>query len=165
MEDPAVELLSLKTPIGVLVLKIQERGLYSISFTDTSHRANAHPKTRLGRLAYSQLMRYFDKAHDRFTIPLVLPERTLFRRRVWNALAKIKIGGTASYKQIAQKLNTHPRAIGGACAANPIPIIIPCHRVIAQSGVLCGYTGADGKQDLSIKAWLLNHESSIRRMS
>lgn len=153
-----MELLSLKAPIGELVLEIRERGLSSISFSDSSHCANSHPQTRSGRLAYSQLMRYFDKAHDRFTIPLLLSEQTLFRRQVWEALSMIKIGGTATYKQIAQKLNTHPRAIGGACAANPIPIIIPCHRVIAQSGALCGYTGADGKQDLSIKAWLLKHE-------
>ena len=162
MNDLIVESLFIKTPIGGLVLEIEARGLCAISFAESSSRANAHPKTRLGRLAYSQLMRYFDKAHDQFTIPLVLPEQTLFRRRVWQLLSKIKIGGTVTYKQIAQKLNTHPRPIGGACAANPIPIIIPCHRVIACSGALCGYTGSAGRQDLSIKAWLLSHESVPR---
>ncbi len=152
-------MLYLKTPIGGLVLEIREQGLGTISFSNSSCRTNAYPQTRLGRLAYNQLMRYFDRPHNRFTIPLVLSEQTSFRKRVWKALSNIKPGSTATYKQIAQKLNTHPRAIGGACAANPIPIIIPCHRVIAQSGALCGYTGTDGKQDLSIKAWLLNHEN------
>ncbi len=159
MKESVVESLYLKTPLGGLVLEIREQGLGAVCFSDSSHRTNVYPRTRLGHLAYNQMMRYFDRPHNRFTIPLVLSEQTSFRRRVWEALSNIKIGSTATYKQIAQKLNTHPRAIGGACAANPIPIIIPCHRVIAQSGALCGYTGTDGKQDLGIKAWLLNHEN------
>ncbi len=162
MEESIAELLYLKTPIGGLVLEITEQGLGAISFSNSSCDTNAYPQTRLARLAYNQLMRYFDKPHNQFTIPLALPEQTSFRKRVWKTLSSIKMGSTATYKQIAQKLNTHPRAIGGACAANPIPIIIPCHRVIAQSGALCGYTGSDGKQDLSIKAWLLNHENRKR---
>ena len=159
MKDSIAELLYLKTPIGGLVVEIREQGLSAISFSNSSCDTNACPQTRLARLAYDQLMRYFDNPHNWFTIPLVLSEQTSFRKRVWETLSNIKMGSTATYKQIAQKLNTHPRAIGGACAANPIPIIIPCHRVVAQSGALCGYTGNDGKQDLSIKAWLLNHEN------
>ena len=161
MKHSAVELLHLKTPLGGLVLEIEAQGLRRLTFTASPHRANNRPKSKLAHRAYNQLMRYFDKPHNRFTIPLILPERTVFRRRVWKAISAIKIGRTASYKQIALKLNTHPRAIGGACAANPIPIIIPCHRVLAQSGKLCGYTGADGKHDLSIKEWLLKHEGIL----
>ena len=160
MKESFVELLYLKTPIGGLVLEIREQGLGAISFSNSSCHTNVYPQTRIARLACTQLMRYFDKPHNQFTIPLVLSGHTAFRKRVWKALSNIKMGSTATYKKIAQKLKTHPRAIGGACAANPIPIIIPCHRVIAQSGALCGYTGSDGKQDLSIKAWLLNHENS-----
>ena len=160
MKESVAELLYLKTPIGGLVLEIREQGLCAISFSASSHRANIYPQTHLGRLAYNQLLRYFEKPHSQFTIPLVLSGQTLFRKQIWKTLCDIKIGDTATYKQIAQKLNTHPRAVGGACAANPIPIIIPCHRVIAQSGALCGYTGTDGRQDLSIKAWLLNHEKN-----
>ena len=160
MKESVAELLYLKTPIGELVLEIRERGLCAISFAGASHRTNMYPQTRLGCLVYNQLMHYFDEPHTQFTIPLVLSGQTAFRKRVWKTLGDIKIGSTATYKQVAQKLKTHPRAVGGACAANPIPIIIPCHRVIAQSGALCGYTGANGKQDLSIKAWLLNHEKN-----
>ena len=162
MRHIETELLYLETPIGGLVLTIREQGLCRLSFGTVPPPINQRPKSRLGHLAYNQLMRYFDKPHDRFTIPLTLSEHTSYRRRVWKVLSEIKIGSTTTYKRIARILNTHPRAVGGACAANPIPIIIPCHRVISRCGGLCGYTGADGKQDLSIKAWLLNHERQHR---
>ena len=158
MKHSTIESLYLITPIGGLALAIREQGLYRLSFAKVPPHAECRPKTKLGHLAYKQLMSYFDKAHNQFTIPLILSEHTPFRRRVWKFLSKIKLGRTTTYKHIAQKLNTHPRAIGGACATNPIPIIIPCHRVISKSGALCGYTGLNGNQDLSIKAWLLNHE-------
>ena len=158
MKYLTTESLYLITPIGGLALEIREPGLQRVSFSEAPSHAESRPKSKLGNLAYKQLMSYFDKAHDQFTIPLILPDHTPFRHRVWSRLAKIKLGRTITYKQLAQKLNTHPRAIGGACAANPIPIVIPCHRVLSQSGALCGYTGPNGSQDLDIKAWLLNHE-------
>ena len=158
MKNLQVEFLDLDTPLGGIVLEIQELGLSKLSFGRVSHPTKRHPKTKLEQLAYSQLMRYFDKPHDRFTIPLLYSKHTLFRQRVWRALSAIKIGHTTTYKKIAGALNTHPRAVGGACAANPIPIIIPCHRVITQGGRLGGYTAANGLQDERIKAWLLNHE-------
>ncbi|MBC6414203.1 MAG: methylated-DNA--[protein]-cysteine S-methyltransferase [Chromatiales bacterium] len=158
MKNSEIDFLYLETPIGGLVLATRQRGLCRLSYVKGQYDIKSYPKTKLEHLAHSQLMNYFDKPHDRFTIPLDDCEQTPFRKRVWQALSEIKIGTTTTYKKIAQVLNTHPRAIGGACAANPIPIIIPCHRVIAQSGALCGYTGAGGNQDLSIKAQLLKHE-------
>jgi methylated-DNA-[protein]-cysteine S-methyltransferase len=67
-----------------------------------------------------------------------------FRRAVWQRLAAVPWGSTVSYGALAAELRTAPRAIAGACAANPIPIIIPCHRVVAAAGGLGGYSGGDG---------------------
>ena len=100
-------------------------------------------KDILLQLAAQQLTQYFAGTRTQFTLPLHA-EGTKFSRRVWSALSHIPYGETRSYAQLAQALSTAPRAIGGGCGRNPIPIIIPCHRVIAASGKLGGYSGAGG---------------------
>jgi len=177
MEYSATESFSLQTPVGSLVLEMNGAGLCRLFFTTAQRHAGPPPKSRLARLAHRQLTRYFANAHDQFTLPLVLCKHTPFRQRVWAVLSTIKLGSTLSYNEMAAKLNTHPRAIGAACAANPLPIIIPCHRVIAQSGALGGYSAAKHNQSsaaptsgarplsaqaLRIKAWLLSHERATR---
>jgi methylated-DNA-[protein]-cysteine S-methyltransferase len=74
---------------------------------------------------------------------------TTFQMRVWRALTRIPFGNTISYGQLAENLNSSPRAVGNANGKNPIPIIIPCHRVIGADGTLCGFGGGlDKKQAL-----------------
>jgi methylated-DNA-[protein]-cysteine S-methyltransferase len=103
------------------------------------------------RQAVDQLERYFAGEHIQFTCPLDL-HGTPFQLKVWNALTRIPYGETRSYMEIAQEIE-HPnavRAVGAANGANPIAIIIPCHRVIGSNGSLTGYGGG-----LPTKAWLL----------
>jgi O-6-methylguanine DNA methyltransferase len=89
------------------------------------------------------------------------PEGTAFQQRVWRALSAIPFGETRSYGELARELGSAARAVGGACGANPIPIIIPCHRVLAANRRLGGFSGGDG---LSSKQQLLAHEGILDLM-
>lgn len=105
-----------------------------------------------------QLQAYFLDSHAPFTVPLA-SQGTAFQQRVWQALQAIPPGTTLTYGELARQLGTAARAVGGACRTNPIPILIPCHRVVARLG-LGGYAGEITGDPLSIKRWLLQHEGS-----
>ena len=105
--------------------------------------------------AREQLQEYFDGKRMNFDLPLA-PEGSDFQKRVWAALRAIPLGETRSYADIARALGSAPRAVGGANGANPIPVFIPCHRVIAADGSLGGYSGGDGP---ATKRFLLDLES------
>ncbi len=85
------------------------------------------------------------------------PQGTVFQQRVWRELLKIPHGSTTTYGALAQKLGTGARAVGGACRCNPIPLLIPCHRVVAANG-MGGFSGQTDGYWLEIKSWLLQHE-------
>jgi methylated-DNA-[protein]-cysteine S-methyltransferase len=87
----------------------------------------------------------------------VAPAGTPFQRRVWQRLSAIPAGETLTYGALARELGTSARAVGGACRTNPIPLVIPCHRVVATNG-LGGYSGERGGDWLAKKRWLLAHE-------
>lgn len=91
-------------------------------------------------------------------LPLV-PGGTPFQRRVWQALQAIPCGQTLSYGELAQRLGSGARAVAAACRSNPIPLVIPCHRVVAATGP-GGYMGKTAGAALAIKQWLIDHESS-----
>ncbi|MEW7983107.1 MAG: methylated-DNA--[protein]-cysteine S-methyltransferase [gamma proteobacterium symbiont of Phacoides pectinatus] len=82
---------------------------------------------------------------------------TPFQQRVWGALRRIPAGEARTYGELARALGSSPRAVGGACRANPIPLLVPCHRVVARGG-LGGFAGARGGRALEIKRWLLEQE-------
>ena len=103
-----------------------------------------------------QLLRYFTDPRHTFSIPLLL-QGTPFQQRVWRALLNLPAGETVSYGALATQLATGARAVGNACRANPVPIIVPCHRIVACDG-LGGYSGAIAGTQLGIKRWLLEHE-------
>jgi methylated-DNA-[protein]-cysteine S-methyltransferase len=109
--------------------------------------------------AVTQLQDYFDGSRTGFDLPLA-PHGTAFQQRVWAALAAIPPGETRSYGEIALALGSSARAVGQANGANPIPILIPCHRVTAARGVLGGYSGGEGA---GTKRWLLDHERRLSR--
>ena len=92
-----------------------------------------------------------------FGLPLK-PAGTAFQRRVWTQIAAIPTGATRTYGELAQSLNNAPRAVGQACGANPFPIVIPCHRVIATGGGLGGFARHGGGFLLDTKRWLLAYE-------
>ncbi len=92
--------------------------------------------------------------------PALLPQGTPFQQRVWSQLRRIPPGQAVSYGQLAKKLTSSARAVANACRANPIPILIPCHRVIAATG-LGGYLGETAGNALAVKQWLLHHEGYV----
>ena len=107
--------------------------------------------------ASGQLAAYFTGALRAFTLPLA-PNGTDFQRRVWRALEAIPYGATISYAELARRVGntTAVRAVGAANGRNPIPIIVPCHRVIGSDGSLTGFGGG-----LDRKRWLLQHEGAL----
>lgn len=105
--------------------------------------------------ALAWLKAYFS-AQQLPDLPPLSPSGTVFQQAVWRELMRVPPGATLTYGELACALGTAPRAVGGALRANPIPILIPCHRVLAASG-LGGYAGA-GEKGLVRKRWLLEHE-------
>ncbi len=111
------------------------------------------------QLIIHQLDCYFSNSHHRFEIPLEL-KGTAFQIRVWNALRLIPAGETVTYGELADRLGSSARAVGNACRTNPLPVVVPCHRVVAKSG-LGGFMGQRQGNELSIKRCLLQHERAI----
>jgi methylated-DNA-[protein]-cysteine S-methyltransferase len=136
----------ISTPVGRLRLAGDERGLRSISFQNRFRPAAPADDSlrREGpfREAIAQLEAYFAGELRRFDLPLA-PEGTPFQREVWSALTVIPYGETVSYGELARRLGrpAASRAVGAANGQNPIPIVIPCHRVIGADGSLTGYGG------------------------
>jgi len=146
----------LKAPFAVLGIRTGAGAVTGIEYLAASERAQA-PTDAIAERACRQLERYLADSQFRFTVPLA-PKGTPFRRRVWDALTTIPIGESRTYGEMARKLATAPRAIGGACGANPIALVIPCHRVVGSQGSLGGFMGATEGEPISIKRWLLRHE-------
>jgi methylated-DNA-[protein]-cysteine S-methyltransferase len=120
---------------------------------DTPVSGGADPRIR--HLADELDAYWRDPAHA-FDL-LVAPAGTPFQLRVWQALMAIPAGQPTTYGTLAKKLGTAPRAVGQACGANPLPILIPCHRVLAAKG-LGGFMHASSGAPLDVKTWLLAHE-------
>lgn len=112
-----------------------------------------------GQAVVAQLRAYLDGRLQRFELQL-RPSGTAFQQRVWQQLQRIPFGQTWSYLDVARELGSpgSARAVGGACGRNPIPVILPCHRVVAAGGRLGGYTGG-----LDRKIWLLQHEGVLKK--
>jgi len=110
------------------------------------------------RQVEDRLAHYFQNPTAIEDIPLH-PTGTPYQIRVWQALRQIPVGTTSRYGELAGTLATSPRAVAAACRANPIPILIPCHRVVAKEG-LGGYMGATTGEAVMIKQWLLHHEGA-----
>jgi methylated-DNA-[protein]-cysteine S-methyltransferase len=113
-------------------------------------------RNRLAEEAAHQLERYREDADARFDLPLLV-EGTPFQRRLWDALCAIPRGKTLTYGELAQRLGAEARAVGQACGDNRLPIVIPCHRVIAANGI-GGFAHATSGYLLEAKRWLLAHE-------
>ncbi len=160
----------LPTPIGDLGIFADNEAIYRIEFVDMIKNNNLmspdNPKENhkedpkendLTLLAKQQLTEYFATNRTTFDLPLA-PQGTLFRQQTWQALLKIPYGETRYYSQQAELMNNKKalRAVGAANAANPIAIVIPCHRVIGKDGSLTGYAGG-----LHRKSWLLNFEQTL----
>ena len=142
--------LSLQSPLGPMTLTESDGTLTSLEW----RWSKSQDETGLLALVRDQLTSYFDGRLTEFSLPLT-PVGTTFQHRVWRAMCDIPYGEVRSYGEIAEGLKTGPRAVGSACARNPLPVLIPCHRIVAANGALTGYTGGDG---LASKEFLLNLE-------
>ena len=138
------------SPVGLLTLVASNRAITSIEWRGNG----SNQKTKTLLLIKKELTQYFCGALTEFTVPLD-PSGTAFQRRVWKLIMEIPYGELRTYRDISNTLNSSPRAVGGACGRNPIPIIIPCHRVVGSNGRLTGYTGANG---IDTKSFLIKHE-------
>jgi methylated-DNA-[protein]-cysteine S-methyltransferase len=149
----SAELMTVKSPLGVLTVAADAGVLREIRFSSTDFGRQPAPPS-LQSLA-DRLNAYFSgdlRALDTISVD---PTGTPFQREVWRALLRVRAGRTCSYADLARAIGRPDavRAVGAANGANPIPIVIPCHRVIGTNGSLVGYGGG-----LERKRWLLTHE-------
>lgn len=142
-------------PFGVLGVVCNEDTLTGIQFLAANTAAQA-PQSQFVEEVCKQLLAYFDDADFHFNLPLKLAG-TEHQNKVWKAMCAISRGQTRQYGELAQELASSPRAVGQACGENPIPIVIPCHRVVSKSG-MGGFAHQRDGYELDIKRWLLAHE-------
>ena len=156
---------TMQTPIGELVLVASDRGLRKILLPLGPRPAGGrddgadHPVLKETR---RQLEQYFRGERRDFDLPLEL-DGSPFQREVWDALGRIPYGATESYGQLAERVGRPgaARAVGGANGRNPLPIVVPCHRVIGAGGALTGY-GGPSDEGIAMKRWLIDHETGVR---
>ena len=144
--------LAYNSPVGPLTLFEEDGVIIAVEWGWPPESEDA-PAPVLER-ARDQLDAYFEGRLKEFDLPLA-PMGTAFQKKVWQAMSRIPFGATRTYGDLADELGTSPRALGGACGRNPIPIIIPCHRILGSNGGLGGYSGMDGTES---KAFLLRLE-------
>ena len=146
-----------RTPFATLGITASATHLTGIRFLAPTVPAQMPKRDTIAHLACVQLYSYLEDPTFIFDVPLRLAG-TRHRLAVWEAMQRIPVGSTRTYGEVARELTSSPRAVGGACGANPIPVIVPCHRIVASSG-LGGFMGAAGEGfERSIKRWLLEHE-------
>lgn len=154
--DAARYAAKVKTPFAVLGLRTNGSALTSLQYLPLAERAAA-PADRVAEKAVRELESYLADPGYRFTIALA-PAGTAFQQRVWAALSAIPRGQSRTYGEVARVVRSAPRAIGQACGANRIALIIPCHRVVGAKGSLGGFMNAEDGDPIAIKRWLLAHE-------
>ena len=156
-----------ESPVGYLGLQLKGQTLIGIDFL--GWRISSRQEQSLNKLSNASVKRIQLALNDYFSDPeKVTPPETLlngteFQKKVWRVLEKIKPGQTRTYGDIAGEIDSSPRAVGNACRRNPVPIFIPCHRVVSASG-RGGFMGKTSGEAMEIKEWLLANEqkTSVR---
>jgi len=150
-----------RTPFATLGITATDRYVTGIRFLAPSVRGFAPPRDTIAFLACVQLQSYLENPGFRFDLPIKLAG-TRHRLAVWEAMQRIPAGKVRTYGDVAAELHSSARAVGGACGANPIPVVVPCHRIIGSGGSIGGFMGAkDEGFELGIKRWLLEHEGAL----
>lgn len=144
----------MQTPLGLIVIKGTAEAITEIAFADTPLSVDKQLPEVMKRCV-QQLQEYFDGKRTDFDLPLQ-PEGTMFQENVWSILQQIGYASTASYRELSQLLGDEKkaRAVGAASSANPLVIVVPCHRLLGSDDSLTGYVGG-----LWRKQWLLEHEA------
>lgn len=140
--------------IGVRLTPDQFR-VFELSYLSDS--VDRQGESELAQRAYQQISDYLNHPECTFDLPLT-EHGTAFQNRVWHSISQIECGQVLSYKQVGLLIGCgSPRAVGGACGANPYPLIVPCHRVVAAHGI-GGFASHDDGFYIGVKRWLLQHE-------
>jgi methylated-DNA-[protein]-cysteine S-methyltransferase len=144
-----------KTPFGAVGIRCEEEALTGIDFLAPG-ATGQRPANSFAKRTGEQLAAYFADSDFHFDLALK-PGGTLHQNKVWQAMRAIPPGQVQTYGELAVRLESSPRAVGQACGNNPLPILIPCHRVVGKSG-MGGFMHHNGGYALEIKRWLLVHE-------
>ena len=131
--------LSINTPVGHLSLVEEQGVLVAIEWGAVADSDDS----ALLLETKNQLNAYFDRRLTEFHLPLS-PSGTVYQQQVWAEMSKIPYGRLCTYGDLAVAIGSRPRPVGGACGRNPIPIILPCHRVVGNDGKITGYSGGHG---------------------
>jgi methylated-DNA-[protein]-cysteine S-methyltransferase len=151
----------LRAPFATLGISASDTHVTGIRFLAPDVPAKAPKKNTIAFLACVQIQSYLDDAAFEFDLPLKLLS-TRHRLEVWEAMQRIPAGATRTYGELAKELGSSARAVGGACGANPIPVVVPCHRIIGAGHAIGGFMGASAEGfELGIKRWLLEHEGAL----
>jgi len=145
--------LSLHTPVGDLTLSEDGGAIVAVDWG----WAPVQTETALLKRARKQLQQYFDSDRREFDLPLN-PAGTPLQNKIWAGMVAIPYGATLAYGELGRRVDTIARVVGNACSANPLPILIPCHRVLAAGGKLGFYSGDGG---VDTKVALLRLEGSL----
>lgn len=149
-----------KTPFGVVGIVTTETHLTGLHFLPATVPPKMPRKDSLAHLVCVKLNAYLDNPQVDFDIPLKLAG-TKHQLDVWSYMQTIAPGQTRTYGQLADAIGSSARAVGAACGQNPIPLIVPCHRIVAANGSLGGFMGGKLANPLGIKQWLLTHEGAL----
>lgn len=153
------EVAVIKTPYAKMALAFESGVLVSVDLF--SRRKLLEPKSEQAKKVCQQVLDYCSNQLPGLEFDVVLKTNgTAFQQKVWHALQQIPAGKVVTYGELAERLNSSARAVGGACRANPIPLVIPCHRVVAKSG-LGGFSGSRDGLPMEIKMHLLKHEGVV----
>lgn len=154
---PTQHVIYYNSPLGVIKVVSNSEALTRLSFEDKPHYSTQNDSPAILSKALSQLDEYFKGYRRTFSLSLS-PKGTTFQQSVWKTLQQIPYGQTVSYGKLARRLGNpnKVRAVGKANGKNPIPIIIPCHRVIGADNSLVGYSGG-----IDRKKYLLKHEGAL----
>ncbi len=144
-----------RAPFAVLGIRTDGESLIGLDYLPVDI-APVEPGNGIAREVIRQIERYLLDPAYQFDLPLRVAG-SKFRRRVWEVMCTIPSGQTLTYGEVARRLDSAARAVGGACGDNRIPLIIPCHRVVARNGI-GGFMHTTGDRELGIKRWLLAHE-------
>jgi methylated-DNA-[protein]-cysteine S-methyltransferase len=151
-----------RTPFATIGVSATDLHVTGIRYLSPDVPALAPRRNTVAYLACVQLQSYLDDPAFAFDLPLKFGG-TRHQLAVWEAMHAIPAGETRTYGELAKAIGSSARAVGGACGANPIPLVVPCHRVIGSGGSLGGFMGAREEGfELSIKRWLLAHEAARR---
>lgn len=146
----------IRAPFGRVGIRTRGEQLVGVEYLVAASKCLA-PRDAVARETCAQIAAYLRDPRHSFDLPYVL-EGSAFQCAVWRAIAAIPSGATRTYGELAAQLCSAARAVGGACGSNPVPLVVPCHRVVAAGGRLGGFMHSRARGPLSIKQWLLRHE-------